>query len=109
MPESSRREWANGRLAQHRQRQAAFAFLEDGRSPGDQFPIKEVDPEALHGALVRWLTQGYAMSFGFSGDGGALGVQLVAGGEVRKKWVSTVAEAEDFLATVPGPAAAAEG
>jgi hypothetical protein len=65
--------------------------------------LAEVDAETLHAAITRWTDCGYAITFGRTGDGGAIGVHLLAGGEKRSKYFSTAAECEDFLTSVPGP------
>lgn len=81
--------------------QAAFAFLGGVGHVGGKFPVAEVSPDMLLRALIRWVGAGYALSFGLSADGGALGVHLLAAGQKRSKWFSTVAELEDFLASIP--------
>jgi hypothetical protein len=80
---------------------AAFAFLAGDDPGGDQFPLEQISPDMLLRAVVRWCGAGYALSFGLSADGGALGVHLLAGGQRRSKWFQNVAELEDFLATIP--------
>lgn len=94
--------WANGRLQRARPRRGAFAFMQQQDGSADRFPVEQIDAEAIHGAVVRWCGQGYAISFGLSGDGGAFGIHLLAGGEKRSRWCAAVGEAEDFLSTVPG-------
>lgn len=91
------------RLGQQQAVQAAFAFMGQGAQGQSAFPMSEIDSDSLLGAVVRWCGQGHAISFGLSGDGGAFGVHLIAGGEKRSRWFGHVAELEDFLATVPGP------
>lgn len=83
--------------------QGAFDFLGVPSATASKFPIEELSPDVLHSAMARWLASGHALSFGLSGDGGALGVHLIANGEKRSKWFGRVAEAEDFLSTIPGP------
>lgn len=83
--------------------QGAFDFLGAPSAAASKFPIGELSPDVLQSAMVRWLALGHAISFGLSGDGGALGIHLIANGEKRSKWFGHVAEAEDFLSTVPGP------
>ena len=92
------------RLGQRELEQAAFAFL--GEVPGgtSNFPLAEISPDCLLGALVRWCSQGHALSFGLSSDGGALGVHLIVSGSKRTRWFNGVAELEDFLASIPGAA-----
>jgi hypothetical protein len=95
---------SEARRQQGRQvQQAAFAFMGDVQANGRGFPVEEVSPDSLHGAVARWVSSGHAISFGLSGDGGAFGVHLIAAGEKRSKWFGHVAELEDFLSTVPGP------
>jgi hypothetical protein len=97
------------RLQASRPTQAAFAFLGDVPGSGAHFPLTAISPDSLHGAVVRWLALGHALSFGLSGDGGALGVHLIASGEKRSRWFGQVSELEDFLATIPGPDGPVEG
>lgn len=97
-------QWANGRVQRSRQVQGAFAFLGTQAAASQRFPVSEIDPETLAGAVSRWCGQGHALSFGLSGDGGAFGVHLIANGDKRSKWFGSVQECEDFLTTVPGPA-----
>lgn len=81
--------------------QAAFAFLGTEEIEGAKFELREVSEEMLKRALIRWVGAGYALSFGLSADGGALGVHLLAAGQKRTKWFSSVQELEDFLASIP--------
>lgn len=92
-----------GRMPTRRMAQGAFDFLTPSGGGGESFPVERVDAEAIAGAITRWLARGHAISFGLSGDGGALGVHLIADGEKRSRWFGTVGEAEDFLTTIPGP------
>jgi hypothetical protein len=89
------------RLQSQAREETAFAFLGEQTAKGTAFPLREIAPESLHGAVVRWCGSGCAISFGLSGDGGAFGVHLIAGGQKRSRWFGTVAELEDFLSTVP--------
>jgi hypothetical protein len=95
-------EWANGRVRRPRPVQGAFAFLGQQAQGGQRFPVETIDPEVLASAIARWCGAGHAVSFGLSGDGGAFGVHLIAGGDKRSKWFATAQECEDFLTTVPG-------
>ena len=91
------------RLGQRELEQTAFAFLGEVPAVGGNFPLAEISPDCLCGAIVRWLSQGHALSFGLSSDGGALGVHLIVSGSKRTRWFNGVAELEDFLTTIPGP------
>lgn len=83
--------------------QAAFAFLGLEERVDTKFPLADVSADMLLRALIRWVGAGYALSFGLSSDGGALGVHLLAAGQKRSKWFSTAQELEDFLASIPAP------
>ena len=83
--------------------QAAFAFLGEVPAERSPFPAMQIDAECLRNAIARWTGRGHAISFGLSGDQGAFGIHLIAGGQKVSKWFGHVAEAEDFLTTLPGP------
>lgn len=95
-------EWANGRLRSHKQRQSAFAFLGEIQARDGVFDMAEVDAEGVYGAVVAWVNQGYAISFGRTKDGGALGVHLHAGGDKQSYYFGSAQEVEDFLSRVAG-------
>lgn len=82
--------------------QSAFGFMATAAGPGEAFPVEQIDHETLAGAVSRWVLQGYAISFGLSSDGFALGVHLIVGGDKRTRWCKDVPDAEDFLSSIPG-------
>jgi hypothetical protein len=103
-------QWQPGpRMPTRRVTQGAFAFLGQQQASAERFPVESIDQDCLAGAVSRWTARGHAISFGLSGDGGAFGVHLIADGDKRSKWFGTVQECEDFLTTVPGPAAPVQG
>lgn len=100
---SSTKEWADKRLSKTKPAGDPFAFLGGRQDLGEIFPIGALDSECLARAMSRWLRAGNAISFGLSGDRGALGVHLISGGVKRSRWFGTASEAEDFLTTIPEP------
>ena len=102
-------EWANGRLKRARQRQGAFDFLVDEGDPDAPFDMSAVDADGLKDAIVAWVGRGYAITFGRTSDGGAVGVHLLAGGEKKSRYFAEVSQLEDFLATVREAGRAREG
>lgn len=85
-----------------RARQDAFGFLNETPRSDAPFELMPVDAEGLRDAIAIWTGLGHAITFGRTQDGGAMGVHLHAGGERRSRYFGTVAELEDFLATVRG-------
>lgn len=81
--------------------QSAFGFMASSSGSGEPFPVEQIDAETLAGAVARWTSQGYAISFGLSQDLAVFAVHLLVGGDKRTKWCKDVPEAEDFLASVP--------
>lgn len=106
---SRAQEWANGRLASHKARQSAFAFLGETRKGNALFDMGTVDREAVYAAVVAWVNQGYAISFGRTSDGGALAVNLHANGDKESAYFGSATEAEDFLSRVATSGGPSEG
>lgn len=102
-------EWANSRLRRPQQVQGAFAFLGNVQGRGGSFAFADVDANLVHEAIQVWVEQGYAISFGHTSDGGALGLHLVAGGVKRSLYGASVEEVEDHLRTIIGSKGAKPG
>jgi hypothetical protein len=99
-----RRDWANNRVRASKNAPDPFAGLGDGVQSTDHFDLLPVDAECLRDAIAAWTGRGYAITFGRTGDGGAMGVHLLAGGDKRSRYFSDVSELEDFLTRLHAPA-----
>jgi hypothetical protein len=108
MPSDST-EWANKRMRGRKPPDDVFEWMGRGSKRGGRFPLHEVDPETLGAAVIRWCSQGFAMSLSLSSDGGAFGVHCIVSGRKESEWHSDVRELEDFLTTIPGPVDRQEG
>lgn len=97
-----RREWANERMRRPRARQTAFDFIEEVKGMAVSIDMAAVDSDTLADAIASWTGRGYAITFGRTSDGGALGVHLLAGGEKRSRYFTDVAELENFLQVIAG-------
>lgn len=83
-------------------RQGVWSFLAAESETVEPVSLLNLDPECLRDAVASWVSQGYAISFGQTSDGGAIGVHLIVGGDKKSKYFTTVAELEDFLTRVSG-------
>lgn len=89
------------RIAQVRApKQGAFGFLGDDKADREPVSLATVDAETLRDAIVAWTELGHAITLGRTSDGGAIAVNLLAGGQRRSKYFADLAALEDFLVTV---------
>lgn len=101
----------NGQQAPRPRRaaQSAFGFLDAQKPREGAFPLEEIHAATLHEAITSWCAKGYAITFGLTSDGGALGVHLLADGNVRKRYFPTPEEVEAFLTVVSDSQGAGTG
>lgn len=85
-----------------RAQQNPLAFLDASGDPQERLSLLETDAETLRDAVALWCSQGYAISFGLTSDGNALGVHLIVGGQKRSKYFTDIASLEDFLKVLAG-------
>lgn len=80
--------------------QDAFVFLDKLEGGVRQIDILQVDAETLRDAVAVWTNEGYAMTFGRTQDGGAIGVHLLAHGNKKSKYFADTSELENFLQSI---------
>lgn len=67
------------------------------RAESNRFTWAVCDPGLLAEAVTTWTDQGNAITFGLTSDGGAVSVTMLAGGDRRKFYASSLEELEDLL------------
>lgn len=75
-------------------RQNPFDGWENKSAGEGPFDMSEVDPSLVHNAIVEWTSAGFAITFGRTSDGGAMGVHLLANGRKLPTYHSTVEDLE---------------
>jgi hypothetical protein len=78
-------------------RQNPFEGWSDQSNEAGPFDFSGVDPELVQNVIAEWTALGYAITFGRTSDGGAMGVHLLANGRKQATYHATVDELETRL------------
>jgi hypothetical protein len=75
----------------------------------ESFSVSDVDANLLSDAISSWVGRGFAITFGRTSDGGAIGVHLLANGSRRPSYHATAEELETFLSEIVASGQASVG
>lgn len=93
-------QWTPYRAIPRTSNEDPFAGLGDDPGAEGAFDFQHVSAENLRDAVASWVSRGYAITFGLTSDGGAIGVHLLAGGKKKSEYFGNVAKLEDFLTRI---------